>query len=117
MHAVTRIIRVNRIWAVIGWGGVIASFFILSYYSVIAGWTFAYIEQSLAGSLYENLSPDTVNRVFSELLANPKRLIFWHTLAMLTTALIAAGGIRTGIERSIRLFMPTLFFLLSCCCR
>ena len=112
MKFITRMAGVPRVWTAIGWLGMIASFCILSYYSVIAGWTFFYVEHSVGGHLYKNLTAAAAEEIFSSLQSNTSRLIFWHSLAMLIVAIIAAGGIRTGIERSIRLFMPLLFFLL-----
>lgn len=112
MRYVAKTIGAHRVWGMVGWIGVVASALILSYYSVIAGWTFFYIEQSMTGSLYENMTSDTAGQIFSTLQGNFQQLIFWHSLAMLITAVIAAGGIRTGIERFIRFFMPTLLVLL-----
>src|SRR5210317_220073 len=39
----------NRHWKWLGWSGVLAGFLILSYYSVIAGWTLSYVLDSASG--------------------------------------------------------------------
>ena len=37
-------------WEFVGWMGIVAGILILSFYSVIAGWTISYIIKSLSGS-------------------------------------------------------------------
>ena len=38
-------------WVFIGWLGVLAGFFILSYYTVVAGWALNYIWETASGTL------------------------------------------------------------------
>src|SRR3989344_5701900 len=42
-------VRADRNWALVGWMGVLSVFLILSYLSVIAGWTIAYTLRSASG--------------------------------------------------------------------
>lgn len=49
-------------WQWIGWLGVLAGFLILSYYSVIGGWTLAYVARTAAG-LFAGATTETVNAV------------------------------------------------------
>ncbi len=39
-------------WQLIGWSGIIAGILILSFYSVIAGWTMSYVFKAISGSFY-----------------------------------------------------------------
>jgi NSS family neurotransmitter:Na+ symporter len=95
-------------WSVVGWLGVIAGYLILSYYSVIAGWVIAYVKLTASGELV-GLDAQAVSNLFDTLLADPVRLIFWHTLFIAITAVIIAGGVQRGIERAVKLLMPALF--------
>ena len=54
-------------WVALGWLGVAASFVILSYYSIVAGWALHYTWLSLTGQLF-GLGPDGVELVFSRCL-------------------------------------------------
>ena len=40
-------LKPNSLWIGIGYMGVLAGFFILSFYGVVGGWTFAYIVKSI----------------------------------------------------------------------
>ena len=53
INAMKTLVRENkaaRIWLLIGWGGIIGAFIVLSYYSVIGGWALKYIELALTGA-------------------------------------------------------------------
>jgi NSS family neurotransmitter:Na+ symporter len=98
-------------WRLLGWGGVLAGFLILSYYSVIAGWALAYVVRT-AGGVFTSVTADGVSSLFSKLVADPERLMFWHTLFMVMTTVVVSRGVRSGLEKAVRLLMPLLFLLL-----
>ncbi len=100
----------NKNWHYLGWMGVIAGILILSYYSVIAGWAIAYVFKAIFGGF----SSDSVvvKEVFDDLIANPKLLVFWHTIFMVATMGVVMHGVRGGLERAVQLLMPALLALL-----
>lgn len=100
-----------RTWNVIGWMGVIAAFLILSYYSVIAGWTLEYLKLAL-NSGFGGLDGETSSNIFDELLANSSQLVQWQTAFIFMTALILMFGVNKGLETAVRIMMPMLFLLL-----
>lgn len=100
-----------RTWNVIGWMGVIAAFLILSYYSVIAGWTLEYLKLAL-NSGFGGLDGETSSNIFDELLANSSQLVQWQTAFISMTALILMFGVNKGLETAVRIMMPMLFLLL-----
>jgi NSS family neurotransmitter:Na+ symporter len=102
---------VHRAWALLGWGGVLAGFIILSYYSVIAGWAMAYVVRS-AGGVFSGVTAEGVDSIFSELKGDPERLLAWHTLFMVLSMGVVARGVRHGLEKAVRILMPILFLLL-----
>ncbi|ARN73294.1 sodium-dependent transporter [Oceanicoccus sagamiensis] len=98
-------------WQVIGWLGCIAGLLVLSYYSVIAGWGFAYIGKLLGGEFVAasaQLSGDS----FNSLLAAPELLVQWQALFLLIILLVVALGVRRGISAAARLLLPLLFIML-----
>ncbi len=101
----------SRHWHLLGWAGVVGGFLILSYYSVIAGWALAYVFRAGSG-LFTGLTADGVQSIFSNLVDEPERLLAWHTIFMVMTMIIVARGVRSGLERAVRLLMPLLFVLL-----
>jgi NSS family neurotransmitter:Na+ symporter len=98
-------------WCLVGWGAVSASFVLLAFYSVVAGWSFDYVYKAAAGVL-QGRSQSDINRLFTELMASPGRLLFWQALFLAGTVGIVIGGIRVGIERWSKILMPSLFALL-----
>jgi len=107
MRALAAEVGASPRWSVVGWLGVIAGYLILSYYSVIAGWVMAYVKITAGGGL-SGLEAGSISALFDGLLADPARLIFWHTLFIGVTAVIIAGGVQRGIERAVKLLMPAL---------
>ncbi len=105
-------------WSVLGWSGIIAGFLILSYYSVIAGWALAYVPEVAMGTFtaVNTMPPNEivgfVDSVFNALTGNPLRLLAWHTVFIVVTMTMVAGGVQGGLERAVRFMMPALFIAL-----
>lgn len=98
-------------WVAFGWLGVLGSFVILSYYSVVAGWALHYTYLSLTGQIV-GLGPEGVRPLFGALFTSNGLNLFWHVVFMLTTIGVVWGGISKGIERWSRILMPALFALM-----
>ncbi|QVL58406.1 MAG: sodium-dependent transporter [Simkaniaceae bacterium] len=98
-------------WKVTGWFGVLASFLIMSFYSVIAGWGMSYILMSLNG-FYQNLSGDEVAKAYDALSTSGDITLFWHFLFTLITTAIVISGVRKGIERWAKIMTKILLVLL-----
>jgi NSS family neurotransmitter:Na+ symporter len=96
---------------VVGWFGVAAAFLILSFYSVIGGWVIAYVPQTISGT-FTGMDAAAVDANFDALLANPASVLFWHTVFIAVTVAIVAQGIKSGLERAVRIMMPALFIML-----
>ncbi|WP_435750487.1 sodium-dependent transporter [Thauera sp. AutoDN2] len=101
----------TRNWAVVGIVGVLAAFLILSFYSVIGGWTLAYIRDAATGS-FTGLDKGSVGAIFEGFLASPAELLSWHTVFMLLTVIIVAMGVSSGLERGSKILMPALALIL-----
>lgn len=98
-------------WRAIGWLGMFVVFFILAYYSVIAGWIVAYIPIIATGKL-AGASADDVGQIFVNLLANPWALTAGHAVFIAATTFIVARGIKGGIELAVKILMPAFFAML-----
>ena len=98
-------------WRIAGWFGVLSSFFIMSFYSVIAGWGMSYILMSLTG-FYQNLSSKEVGEVFHNLSHSSAICVFWHFLFTAITMTIVLSGVRKGIEKWSKIMTRSLFVIL-----
>lgn len=103
--------QASAVWSLIGWSGVLAGMLILSYYSVIAGWSLFYVFESGAGHL-NNIDQEGAGNLFKQLIADPIQLVIWHSSFMLMTMMVVARGVNRGIEVAVRYLMPALFLLL-----
>ncbi len=101
----------SPLWGLLGAMGVLTGFLILSYYSVIAGWSLAYVLEAAGGS-FSGISAQGVGEIFNRLVADPWRLMFWHTLFMVLTMVVILRGVRRGLEAAVRFLMPGLFLLI-----
>jgi neurotransmitter:Na+ symporter, NSS family len=101
----------GRGWAGIGWIGMLAGVLILSFYSVVAGWTLHYSWLYL-GQLFGGAGIADPGETFSNLLGNASELTFWHALFMLMTVAVVAFGVEKGLERAVKFLMPALFVML-----
>ncbi len=98
-------------WSILGWMGLLAVFLVLSFYSVIAGWTAAYLLKSASGSL-AGLTPAQVGDNFAAFLADPLPMLGWHAAFTATIVLVVSRGIASGLEPLVKVLMPTLFVTL-----
>ena len=98
-------------WKVAGWFGVFASFLIMSFYSVIAGWGLSYVLISLGGA-YQGLSGEQIETVFSTLSGSGAISLFWHFFFTLFTVGIVISGVRKGIEYWSKIMTRALLILL-----
>jgi NSS family neurotransmitter:Na+ symporter len=101
----------SRHWGLLGWVGLFALFLVLSFYSVVAGWTAAYLVKSANGSI-SGLSADEVAAGFGDFTHNSGQVIFWHFLFTAITIFIVSRGVKIGLERVVRVLMPALFVTL-----
>ncbi|MGM0535289.1 MAG: sodium-dependent transporter [Pseudomonadota bacterium] len=98
-------------WALVGASGVLAAFLILSFYSVIGGWSLSYTLGSVTGA-FSGQDSDGVGEIFSGLLGNPVALTLWHTAFMALVIWIVARGVTKGLEGAVRTLMPALVVLM-----
>ena len=98
-------------WDAVGGLAVICVFIILSYYSVITGWTFDYFLRAASGS-FTDLDATGSGEMFAGLMNNPLRLLFWNTVVHVLVYLIVRRGVQAGVERANKVLMPALFITL-----
>lgn len=102
-------------WSLIGYNGVLASFLILGFYSVVAGWTLEYIVDAFSGSLSGKTATD-FKAGFEAFSTGTFRPIAWTLVFIALTHIIIISGVKSGIERASKIMMPLLFFILIALC-
>jgi NSS family neurotransmitter:Na+ symporter len=105
-------VRPRTPWAVAGGLALLASFLVLSYYAVIAGWVLAYVLKALSGSL-RGLDAAALRETYAAFVRHPWQPVWWQAVFLALTVAVVMGGIRGGIERWSRILMPALVVLLA----
>ncbi len=118
----------GKLWWIIGAVAILASYLILCYYMVVAGWTIEYLWQSITGNLYDTgalleqagdiaeVDAAFAARMNQYICSDWSPLIFTFAVIIINI-LVLLGGVQKGIERLSNIMMPLLFvLLLALCC-
>lgn len=108
-------------WWIIGATAVLASYLILIYYMVVAGWTLEYLWMSITNQLYAGIdtAPNRTavfSSIMNESLSAGWRPAFWTSVMILLNILVLLRGVKKGIERMSNTLMPLLFVILVVFC-
>ena len=101
----------SRNWQWVGGMGVLAGILILSYYSVIAGWTLGYIVKSAAGA-FTGASAELIGAEFGAFVGDWRQVVLVHSLFMGLTVFVVARGVERGLEQAVKIMVPALLLLL-----
>lgn len=100
-----RVLAPGKPWVVAGFMGVLSGFLVLSFYSVVAGWTLSYTISSLSNQL---TAGQNFGEFFTSFVSNPWKPVIFLVIFLLLTHWVVARGIQSGIERYSKLMMPAL---------
>lgn len=110
-YAAFRDLSGGSAWRFVGIVTVIVPLVVLSYYSVIGGWSVEYFLKSLTFSFTGSASQSAVSTMFADFVSSTWAPLAGHTLFLLVTTLIVVIGIKNGIEKFSKVMMPILFFI------
>ena len=111
INAVAGDAGLSRHWSWVGVLNVTTAFLIQMAYAVVAGWVLYYFYLALTGQM-PGADSLTAKATFDNLLLNVPTSIFWTVLSLVTAGAIICAGVQQGIERAVKILMPTLFALL-----
>ncbi len=102
----------DRKWTALGYCGMLASFFIMGFYFVVASWTADYLVASVSGELAAKSTAAEYQELFANFVQSPWKLIGYTWLFIALTHIIVHMGVNQGIERISKILMPILFVIL-----
>ncbi len=110
-------------WWMTGLTCILASFMILCFYTVVAGWTFEYMWESLTGALYQPIagiepgSAAMFSEKMGEYISGTTGPVVFTMVLIAILIIVLMGGVNKGIERVSNIMMPLLFviLILFCC--
>lgn len=97
-------------WHLIGVLGVVASFILLSFYSVVGGWIVTYLGKSFMGGL-SNFTLDEYSGLFEQTITSPYLALIAQFIFILITIYVVQAGVQSGIEKASKILMPLLFII------
>ncbi|MEH0156985.1 sodium-dependent transporter [Limibacter armeniacum] len=92
-------------WSIIGKLGILSGTLILSFYNVVAGWTFGYAIEIIQGNF-------EIGGHFGDFVADWKYTGAFAVIFAVVTAVIVQKGVSSGIEKASKILMPTLLVLI-----
>ena len=98
-------------WKWLGLLTVISPLIILSFYSVVGGWSVEYLFKSLTFSA-STINPGESSAFFGRFISSVWGPILCHTVFLGFCAAIVTAGVKKGIERFSTVTMPVLFVLI-----
>ncbi|MBE6233240.1 MAG: sodium-dependent transporter [Bacteroidales bacterium] len=110
-YAAFRDLSGGSAWRWVGLFTIIVPLIVLSYYSVIGGWSVEYLLKSCTFSFSGGVSQSSMSTVFSDFVTSTWTPLICHTVFLLVTTLIVAAGIKGGIENFSKIMMPLLFVI------
>ncbi len=110
-------IGASRGWWGVGILAILASYMILCYYMVVAGWTFEYFWESVTGGLFEVSSAgDSLHNHYSlkmnEYVTDSVKPLVYTYVMIVINILVLIAGVQKGIELLSNWSMPLLFLIL-----
>lgn len=126
-YGVFRKLAPGKKWWMIGVLGIVASYAITCFYSVVTGWTLEYLVQSITGGLYDGIPAVSPGGDFSvadagfqakmtQYISTPWTPLIFTWLVLLVNMLVLARGVQKGIEKLSNILMPMLFVVLVALC-
>lgn len=94
----------------VGYVAILASFIILSFYSVVGGWSFDYLIRSFAGG-FSGLGLGEAKAVFNSMGSSPVESVSCMLVFLGLTAMIVGAGVDKGIGRFSKISIPVLFLM------
>ncbi len=104
-----RVLAPGKPWIVAGFIGVLGGIMVLSFYSVVAGWTLHYTVESFGLGL---MGEQDFGAVFNSFVSHPWKPLVFQFVFLLLTHFVVSRGVESGIERYSKVMMPVLLLII-----
>lgn len=105
-----RIVSHGSPWKWVGRMGIFTGWFILCYYVVVGAWTMHYTFLSVTNAFHE-VPAKEYGDIFDNFVAHPWLPTVWLFVFIGVIHYVITRGVQSGIEKSAKLMMPTLFLI------
>lgn len=96
-------------WGIIGILAIVCCILIVSFYSVVGGWTIDYLVKSVTGEF--GAGSTGFDAMFEQSVTSSLRPLFYMLLFVGISAAVLLAGVKDGIEKYSKVLMPLLFLM------
>lgn len=96
-------------WGIIGILAIICCILIVSFYSVVGGWTLDYLVKAVMGEF--SSGSEGFDGLFAQTVSSNYRPLLFMLLFVGTSAVVLLAGVKDGIEKYSKVLMPLLFVM------
>ena len=98
-------------WGIVGILAVLCCTLILSFYSVVGGWSIAYLFEACCFKFTRSGGTE-ISTLFPNFISSTWQPLLCHTIFLGITAFIVIHGVKQGIEKFSKVMMPILFLIM-----
>lgn len=102
----------NKTWGLLGKITVLTGFIVSVFYAAVAGWILGYLWEAIKGTLVSFPNPEIAFAHYTSLTDSPTWVLGFHLLFLLFCVSVLYYGVKQGIEKANKFFMPLLFTIL-----
>jgi len=99
-------------WQLVGHMGLLAAYTIEIVYAGVVGWVLWYLFKAITTG-FAGVDSAVAEAQFEAVLADPVGMVGWTLAGLGITGFIIYSGVQGGIEKAVKVLMPTLFVLLA----
>ena len=97
-------------WGIVGILAVLTPTLVVSFYSVVGGWTIDYMVKAAISRF--SMGSEGLGTLFSDTISSPVEPIIYMLVFLALSCLVVAAGVEKGIEKYTKIMMPALFIMI-----
>ncbi len=97
----------NQKWHIHGFVCLLGSYFLMFFYTTVAGWMLHYLYLNITDS-FAGKNPTEIANVFSDMLIQPSIMAFWMVVITFLAILVCSFGVQKGLEKVSKVLMLAL---------
>lgn len=98
-------------WHLHGYVALLGNYLLMMFYTTVSGWMLHYFYLTATGH-FVNADAEQVSSIFSDMLGQPKVMVFWMLIVVILGFGICSFGLQKGLERITKVMMIALLVIM-----